>query len=189
MRGRPLGTKIMGSFVLSIFLLAALISAPRGISHIRSQLLPVLLLKADKVERIELLQLDEEDRKGLTRAPGAQPQEITDSDAIAAIVTALWSISPYSPNHEGIRRPWLLVATTRDGRRIMAMLGRSSNPSRSIGWVEFRMSKVGMSGSFQYQNPKILEVLEELGYDLQEEDPAVTSRQPDPGSAPGSFSD
>jgi hypothetical protein len=149
-----------------VFVAVALAMMPRSIIHVRDQLIPVMLLSSDRVESIQLVQLDPEDRYGCTPLREGLVHEVTDRAAIRRLVAALHATSPYSPNHEGIREPWLLNARTSDGGDVSVVLGRSSASSRTIGWVEFRLAGEVVRGSFDYQNPRIRPALEELGFRL-----------------------
>jgi len=79
-------------------------------------------------------------------------------EAITNIVMSLRHTFPYSPNHEGIKEPWQLTVSMRDGSQLDLSIGNGSRAHASFVWIQF--------GVEVYQNAQLREVLQTSGVNL-----------------------
>jgi len=90
----------------------------------------------------------------IPRSGKEEVREVTDSSRVSAIVTALRSTSPYSPNHEGIREPWEFRVALQRNDPITCRIGNGNRTHGETVWIQF--------GVEVYQNPVFYGVLKEL---------------------------
>ncbi len=79
-------------------------------------------------------------------------------EAITNIVTSLKQTFPYGPNHEGIKEPWRLAVSMRDGSRLEFRIGNGNRAHASFVWIQF--------GVEVYQNAQLRGALQASGVNL-----------------------
>jgi hypothetical protein len=115
-----------------------------GVRHMAA-VLALRSLRADDVIRLRL-----------SRAGTSFVNPVIDErQAVESVVRALHRTTPYSPNHESIRRPWRLTITMRDGSSRELDIGDGNVAHPGFVWIQF--------GVEVYQNPELRQALMKAG--------------------------
>ncbi len=76
-------------------------------------------------------------------------------EALEIIVASLKGTYPYSPNHEGIERPWRVTVAMQDGSSVEFEMGHGNRAHPSFAWLQF--------GVEVYQDPQLCHALAAAG--------------------------
>ena len=83
---------------------------------------------------------------------------LSNQEAITNVVMSLRHTFPYGPNHEGIKEPWRLTVSMRDGSQLAFNIGNGNRSHASFVWIQF--------GVEVYQNAQLREALKTSGVNL-----------------------
>jgi len=121
-----------------------------------------ITIKPDEVSSITLYDYEVNDEDG-----SRDYQKITEVDdrmIIRAFVDSLPDTTPYAPNHEDIKKPFL-VRIEYERKVTFLLLGKGNSANKDVVWVEFIKRPFTSKRSTPngvYQNKKLVKVLEKL---------------------------
>jgi hypothetical protein len=92
-------------------------------------------------------------------APACLEQTISDKKMLKKLVDTFRFSRGYSPNHEGVRSPYLAVVNVKQSENIWLLLGNGVRNNSQTTWLEIQLSPNSHSQSNVYHNPELYQVL------------------------------